>query len=58
MYNKIEALAEPGHFKKRKKMSGSVNREAMEKATTVRAPPTIPAPPTLRVRSLSELPFY
>jgi hypothetical protein len=36
MYNKIEALAEPSHVKKRKKMSGSVNREAMEKATTVR----------------------
>jgi hypothetical protein len=27
-------------------------------ASTVRAPPTMPAPPTLRVRSLSELPFY
>jgi hypothetical protein len=36
MYNKIEALAEPSHVKKRKKLSGSVNREAMEKATTVR----------------------
>lgn len=27
-------------------------------ASTVRAPPTMPAPPALRVRSLSELPFY
>jgi hypothetical protein len=45
------------HFKKRKKLSGGANREAMEKATTVRPsdPPrqpsasTVRAPPTMPV---------
>ncbi len=62
----IEALAEPNLVEKedvsrrkpRSNGESNDNPTIRPSASTVRAPPTMSAPPTLRVRSLFELPFY